>query len=60
MSTLGGIMRRFKWRLFERKGSYKEVKKDEKLLRKNLEDIKSEILRREKPSIGELVKEVLM
>jgi len=37
-------MRRFKWRLFERKGKNKEAEKDEKLLRENVEDIKNEVL----------------
>ena len=33
-------MRRFRWRLFERKGLKKEAGKDEKLLKQNVEDLK--------------------
>jgi len=39
-------MRRFKWRLFERKGQKKEIGKDEKLLKQNVESLKEEALRK--------------
>lgn len=39
-------MRRFKWRLFERKGQKKEVGKEEKLLKQNVEDLKEDALRK--------------
>jgi hypothetical protein len=39
-------LRRFKRRLFERKGQKKEVGKDEKLLKQNVEDLKNEALRK--------------
>lgn len=37
-------MRRFKWRLFERKGNSKKSKRDEKLLERNVDEIKNEVL----------------
>jgi len=37
-------MRRFKWRLFERKGNNKKSKRDEKLLERNIDEIKNEVL----------------
>ena len=36
-------MRRFNWRLFRRKGMSKERSKEEKLLSKNVDDIKEEV-----------------
>jgi len=53
-------MRRFKWRLFERKGKSKEAGKDEKLLQENVEDIKKEILNRGGvKNLREVAKELL-
>ncbi|AGK61798.1 hypothetical protein Asulf_01827 [Archaeoglobus sulfaticallidus PM70-1] len=37
-------MRRFKWRLFRRKGASKKATRDEKLLQKNVEELKVEAL----------------
>ncbi|RLI81285.1 hypothetical protein DRP07_07630 [Archaeoglobales archaeon] len=39
-------MRRFNWRLFRKKGTSKEASKDEKLLQKNVDDLKREALTR--------------
>jgi len=53
-------MRRFKWRLFERKGKNKEANKDEKLLQQNVEDIKNEILNKGGvKNLREVAKELL-
>ncbi|AIY89631.1 hypothetical protein GACE_0579 [Geoglobus acetivorans] len=49
-------MRRFNWRLFRRKGTKKESMKDEKLLLKNVDDIKNP---RDERDIHEVAKEVL-
>jgi|Deesub1362B_J571_1020462.scaffolds.fasta_scaffold00314_31 hypothetical protein len=53
-------MRRFKWRLFERKGKRKEANKDERLLQQNVEDIKKEILNKGGvKNLREVAKELL-
>lgn len=49
-------MRRFNWRLFRRKGTKKEIMKDEKLLMKNFDEIKNP---REDKNIHEVAKEIL-
>jgi len=48
-------MRRFKWRLFRRKGMKKEMSKDEKMLLKNINDLKQ----KEDRDIHEVAKEIL-
>lgn len=53
------FMRTFKWKLFERKGQTKEAGKDEKLLQRNLEDLKDEALNKDKRNLKEVAKEVL-
>ncbi len=49
-------MRRFNWRLFKRKGTKKETMKDEKLLMKNVDEIKNPVENRD---IHEVAKEIL-
>ena len=50
-------MRRFKWRLFRRKGKKKLEGKDEKALAKNVDNLKGSELR--KGDIKQIAKEVL-
>jgi len=53
-------MRRFKWRLFERKGLSKEERKSKKILQKNIEDIKKEIFNKsEFKNVRDLAREIL-
>lgn len=53
-------MRRFKWRLFERKGLSKEEIKSKKILQRNIEDIKKEIFNKsEFKNVRELAREIL-
>jgi hypothetical protein len=53
-------MRRFKWRLFRKKGTSKLATKDEKLLQKNMDDIKHEALTRGgKEDIKTIAKDLL-
>ncbi|WP_456369787.1 hypothetical protein [Geoglobus sp.] len=49
-------MRRFNWRLFKRKGRKKEIMKDEKLLMKNVDDIKNPV---EERTVHEVAREIL-
>jgi len=49
-------MRRFNWRLFRRKGLKKEISKDEKLLLKNVNDLKTQ---KEEKDIHEVAREIL-
>ncbi len=49
-------MRRFNWRLFRRKGVKKERSKDEKLLLKNVNELK---IQREERDIHEVAREIL-
>ncbi len=53
-------MRRFNWKLFRKKGTSKEASKDEKLLQKNVNDLKQEALARGgSEGIKSMVKELL-
>jgi hypothetical protein len=53
-------MRRFKWKLFKKKGTSKLANKDEKLLKKNVDDLKNEALTRGGgESIKTMAKELL-
>jgi len=51
-------MRRFKWRLFKRKGKKKLEGKDEKALTENLEKLKADELK--KGDMKQIAKEVLV
>jgi len=51
-------MRRFKWRLFRRKGKRKLEGKDEKALAKNVKDLKEDALK--KGDIKQIAREVLV
>jgi hypothetical protein len=52
-------MRRFNWRLFRRKGKNKEMSKDEKLLRQNVEDLKKEVFGRGGKNLRDIARELL-
>ncbi len=52
-------MRRFNWRLFRRKGKKKVEEKDEKLLIKNVKEIKEEIMGDKRKDMHEVAKELL-
>ncbi|RLI77209.1 hypothetical protein DRP05_10810 [Archaeoglobales archaeon] len=54
----GCLMRRFKWRLFKRKGKRKLQGKDERALVKNVESLKEDALK--KGDIKQIAKEVLV
>lgn len=51
-------MRRFKWRLFKRKGKKKLQGKDERALVENVENLKEDALK--KGDIKQIAKEVLV